>query len=162
MLHDYLHCLVFKEQSCLALLAKCPSLQATHLSYHQQFSLSRTFSNSFLKLFGTFQCLASQGFATLFCVRVCQRLVLYYTSRKDMSTPFLQKHTKSYLVLQTGTCFVDFAECLAGSESTSLLHAPVTTAHWHRYVLLMHLASQPAAVATFHKTRPRLQAAPLY
>ena len=95
MLHDYLHCLVFKEQSCLALLSKCLSLQATHLSYHQQFSLSRTFLNSFLKLFGTFQCLASQGFATPFRVRVCQRLVLYYTSRSDMSTLFLKKCKKS-------------------------------------------------------------------
>ena len=51
MLHDYLHCLVFKEQSCLALLSKCLSLQATHLSYHQQFSLSRTFLNSFFEAF---------------------------------------------------------------------------------------------------------------
>jgi hypothetical protein len=43
MLHDYLHCLVFKEQSCLALLSKCLSLQATHLSYRICFRLSRTF-----------------------------------------------------------------------------------------------------------------------
>ena len=52
MLHDYLHCLVFKEQSCLALLSKCPSLQATHLSYRIQLSLSRTFLKFFSKLFG--------------------------------------------------------------------------------------------------------------
>ena len=45
MLHDYLHCLVFKEQSCLALLSKCPSLQATHLSYRIGFDLSRIFWN---------------------------------------------------------------------------------------------------------------------
>ena len=50
MLHDYLHCLVFKEQSCLALLSKCLSLQATHLSYRIQISLSRTF----LKFFWSF------------------------------------------------------------------------------------------------------------
>ena len=49
MLHDYLHCLVFKEQSYLALLSKHPSLQATHLSYRIQISLSRTF----LKVFAT-------------------------------------------------------------------------------------------------------------
>ncbi|MBO6204207.1 MAG: hypothetical protein J6O13_11825, partial [Selenomonas sp.] len=36
MLHDYLHCLVFKEQSV-------PPFQATCLSYRIQYSLSRTF-----------------------------------------------------------------------------------------------------------------------
>ena len=91
MLHDYLHCLVFKEQSCLALLSKHPSLQATHLSYRIQISLSRTFLISFFKFFEPSQRLASQGFATLFCVRICQRLVLYYTSFPYMSTPFLKK-----------------------------------------------------------------------
>ena len=55
MLHDYLHCLVFKEQSCLALLSKCLSLQATHLSYRIQLSLSRTF----LKFFRSFSVLIS-------------------------------------------------------------------------------------------------------
>ena len=95
MLHDYLHCLVFKEQSCLALLSKYLSLQATHLSYRIQISLSRTFLILFLKLLGTLQCLANQGFATLFCVRVCQRLVLYYTSSPYMSTPFLKKSKKA-------------------------------------------------------------------
>ena len=54
MLHDYLHCLVFKEQSCLALLSKCLSLQATHLSYRIQISLSRTFLKFFSKLFGDY------------------------------------------------------------------------------------------------------------
>ena len=42
MLHDYLHCLVFKEQSFHRL-----SFQATCLSYHQQTSLSRTFLKFF-------------------------------------------------------------------------------------------------------------------
>ena len=95
MLHDYLHCLVFKEQSCLALLSKCLSLQATHLSYRIQISLSRTFLISFFKFFEPSQRLASQGFATLFCVRICQRLVLYYTSSPYMSTPFLKKSKKT-------------------------------------------------------------------
>ncbi len=43
MMHDYLNCLVLKEQSCSALLSKCLSLQATHLSYRICFRLSRTF-----------------------------------------------------------------------------------------------------------------------
>ena len=79
MLHDYLHCLVFKEQSCLALLSKCLSLQATHLSYHQQISLSRTFLNSFLKLFGTLQRPANQGL--LCCFVAVSVSDLYYITR---------------------------------------------------------------------------------
>ena len=42
MLHDYLHCLVFKEQSVYRL-----SFQATHLSYRIQLSLSTSFLENF-------------------------------------------------------------------------------------------------------------------
>ena len=112
MLHDYLHCLVFKEQSCLAFLSKCPSLQATHLSYRIQISLSRTFLISFFKFFEPSQRLASQGFATPFRVRVCQRLVLYYTSRNGLSTPFLKKSKKSWqIAVCRGVQFVVKVSC---------------------------------------------------
>ena len=110
-----LHCLVFKEQSCEALLSKCLSLQATHLSYHYQICLSRTFLKFFSKLFGTLQRLASQGFATLFCVRVCQRLVIYYTSYKHMSTPFLKKMQKKSR--KRGKCFMITGLPLAAQSS---------------------------------------------
>ena len=126
MLHDYLHCLVFKEQSVLSLSALASS-DSFILSPSDQ--LVNNFFEVFSKLFGCSQWPAIQGLLSCFvAVSVSD---LYYITRvgEICQHLFLQKHTKSYLVLQTGTCFVDFAECLAGLESTSLLHAPVTTAH---------------------------------
>ena len=94
MLHDYLHCLVFKEQSCSALLSKCLSLQATHLSYRIGFDLSRTFLKfSFLSKLESnhLQSLANQGLLNcVFCSR-SWRLVLYYTSQSCLSTLFPKK-----------------------------------------------------------------------
>ena len=68
MLHDYLHCLVFKEQS-ISLFTL--SLQATHLSYRICFDLSRTFLKfSFLSKLESnhLHSLANQGLAEcVFC-----------------------------------------------------------------------------------------------
>ena len=47
MLHDYLHCLVFKEQSVYRL-----SFQATYLSYRIQLSLSTSFLENFQSFLG--------------------------------------------------------------------------------------------------------------
>ena len=52
MLHDYLHCLVFKEQSVYRL-----SFQATHLSYRIQLSLSISFLENFQSFAASYNCL---------------------------------------------------------------------------------------------------------
>ena len=90
MLHDYLHCLVFKEQSVYRL-----SFQATHLSYRIQLSLSTSFLENFQSFAAVQKLVTSQGLPGFFACRVCQRLVLYYTSSPYMSTPFLKKSKKS-------------------------------------------------------------------
>ena len=87
MLHDYLHCLVFKEQSCLTLLPKCLSLQATHLSYRIHLSLSRTFLKFFSKLFGFSQRPANQGL--LSCFVAASVSDLYYITRVRSSCQHL-------------------------------------------------------------------------
>jgi hypothetical protein len=71
MLHDYLHCLVFKEQSVYRL-----SFQATHLSYRIQLSLSTSFLENFQSFCGRPKTRYHSRFAGLFACHVCQRLVL--------------------------------------------------------------------------------------
>ena len=56
MLHDYLHCLVFKEQSVYRL-----SFQATHLSYRIQLSLSTSFLENFQSFAAVQKLVTSQG-----------------------------------------------------------------------------------------------------
>ncbi|WP_296767948.1 hypothetical protein [Selenomonas sp.] len=94
MLHDYLHCLVFKEQS-VSLSAL--SLQATHLSYRIQLSLSRTFLKSFSKLFGTHQRPANQGL--LCCFVAVSVSDLYYITRV---AGYCQHYLKKKLKKQQG------------------------------------------------------------
>ena len=62
MLHDYLHCLVFKEQSVYRL-----SFQATHLSYRIQLSLSTSFLENF-QSFAAVQKLATDQGLPGFCL----------------------------------------------------------------------------------------------
>ena len=62
MLHDYLHCLVFKEQSVYRL-----SFQATHLSYRIQLSLSTSFLENF-QSFAAVQKLATGQGLPGFCL----------------------------------------------------------------------------------------------
>jgi hypothetical protein len=62
MLHDYLHCLVFKEQSVYRL-----SFQATHLSYRIQLSLSTSFLENF-QSFAAVQKLATGQGLLGFCL----------------------------------------------------------------------------------------------
>ena len=113
MLHDYLHCLVFKEQSCLALLSKYLSLQATHLSYRIQISLSRTFLISFFKFFEPSHCLASHGFLHRFAsVSVSD---LYYDTRVLITCQHLFSflfHIFFHKVLLTGRYHYFFVEIL--------------------------------------------------
>ncbi|WP_256219626.1 hypothetical protein, partial [Selenomonas ruminantium] len=94
MLHDYLHCLVFKEQSCSALLSKYLSLQATHLSYRIQLSLSRTF----LKFFRSFSALHSGlpikacGTVSLPCLSAT--CIILHESEAPVNT-FFEKNMKN-------------------------------------------------------------------
>ena len=84
MLHDYLHCLVFKEQSCLALLAKCPVASSDSFILSHLFQTVKNFFNfSFLSKFESnlLQSLASQGL--LNCFSVLSLSDLYYITRVE-------------------------------------------------------------------------------
>ena len=74
MLHDYLHCLVFKEQSVYRL-----SFQATHLSYRIQLSLSTSFLENFQSFAAVQKLPTGQGLpGFLLAVSVSD---LYYVTR---------------------------------------------------------------------------------
>ena len=100
MLHDYLHCLVFKEQSCLALLSKCLPLQATHLSYRIQINLSRTFLISFLSFFWTITAPRQSRLRyTVLCSYLSATCIILHESEAPVNT-FLKKIWKSVSKLQ--------------------------------------------------------------
>ena len=99
MLHDYLHCLVFKEQSCLALLSKCLSLQATHLSYRIQISLSRTFLKFFSKLSELISGLPIKACWTASLPCLSATCIILHESASPVNT-FLEKKLKTADKLQ--------------------------------------------------------------
>ena len=82
MLHDYLHCLVFKEQSC-----SLSAFRLKRLVYLIAFSLACqelfwSFFQVFQRRFGVCQ----SRLAAPLRIRICQRLVLWYTSYWCLST----------------------------------------------------------------------------
>ena len=93
MLHDYLHCLVFKEQSCSALLSKCLSLQATHLFYRIQLSLSRTFLKFFSKLFGVYSGLPIKACWAVLLPCLSATCIILHESEGIVNT-FFEKNMK--------------------------------------------------------------------
>ena len=109
MLHDYLHCLVFKEQSVLSLSALASS-DSFILSHSAQ--LVKNFFEVFFEAFRPFTAACQSRLAGLFRCRIRQRLVLYYTSRRGLSTPFLKKSKKSQqIAVCRGVQFVVKVSC---------------------------------------------------
>ena len=92
-----LHCLVFKEQLCLSKLAFIwkALLQATHLLYRISFKLSRTFLFFFLSESSAPARRFQSRSDTLAWAGVSRRLVLYYRTRKHLSTVILNFFKKS-------------------------------------------------------------------
>ncbi len=84
MLHDYLHCLVFKEQSVCQLSASFASSDLFILSHSVQ--LVKNFFEVFCEAL-RFTIICQSRLAALL-TGVCQRLVLYYTTTPSLSTFF--------------------------------------------------------------------------
>ena len=93
MLHDHLHCLVFKEHLAVALASQLLYITSRRLLC-QEF-----FSNSF------FEATAFRGCLRRCALAVCRRLALYYTLCSRVSTPFCKKigGAEKFLCRQTGT-----------------------------------------------------------
>jgi len=95
MLHDYLHCLVFKEQSYQRFFRS--ACRFKRLIYLIAFALDcqELFNFSFLSKFESnlLQFLASQGLLDCVFCALAQRLVLYYTLYYPLST-LLQKKNR--------------------------------------------------------------------
>ena len=84
MIHDVLHCLVFKEHP-RSPPARCAFRDSASIYYLIRFGLSRTFRIYFRKLSRP---LGIRLPAAPVLVAVCRRLVIYYTVRCSLSRSF--------------------------------------------------------------------------
>ena len=89
-----LHCLVFKEQS-LSHSLEVPVASSDSFILSPADQLVKNFFKFFFEAFRNVPAACQSRLAMLFRCRVCQRLVLYYTSRLHLSTLFLKKVKKA-------------------------------------------------------------------